>query len=330
MLRHLDSHVLRDTRTGLDPRRSVSVYLPPGYANGSQSYPVIYYFHSIRWDNERMFADGAVQRILDRAIRRGVIRPFILVAANYSSPTVGSFFENSSTSGRWMDFTTQELLPFIDQHFRTLADRRSRGLAGDFMGGYGALRFALFHPELFSSVYALHPVGTGVGDLPMAHTSRPDWARILRAERFADLAGDGFSEVFLAMAQAYAPNPARPPLYCDLAYELVDGTPRFHAGHTQRLWHNFLLDHVLREKADSLRQMRGIKFDWARFDPTQAHVISNRAFSRQLADYGIAHEAEEFNGVLWEKNWIEHGRVEHELLPFFAQHLEFAAAPTTE
>ena len=324
VLEHIDSTVLRDTRTGLDPRRSVSVYLPPGYEGSGTRYPVVYYFHSFRWDNERMFADGGVQRVLDRGIGRGAIRPFILVAANYSTPTVGSFYENSSTSGRWMDFTVKELVPFVDRTFRTLARRESRGLAGEFIGGYGALRFAMYHPELFSSVYALHPVGAGAGEIPMALNQRPDWPRILNAKSFADLSGDGFSEVFVAMAQAFSPNPNRPPFYCDFAFELVDGAPKYHPEHGQQLWNAFLLDRLVMDKAAALQQMRGIKMDWGRFDPTRAHVESNQALTRTLLDLGVEHEAEEYNGVIWEKNWIEHGRVETDLLPFFARHLAFA------
>jgi S-formylglutathione hydrolase FrmB len=47
---------------------------------------------------------------------------------------------------------------------------------GDFMGAYGALKFAILYPEQFSLVYALHPVATGTGWVPMS--SRPDWSKI--------------------------------------------------------------------------------------------------------------------------------------------------------
>jgi len=57
----------------------------------------------------------------------------------------------------------QELVPYMDTNFRTLTTRDFRGIAGHFMGGYGAIRFGMKYPELFGSVYALHPVGTGNG-----------------------------------------------------------------------------------------------------------------------------------------------------------------------
>ena len=72
-----------------------------------------------------MFEDGGVQAIFDKAIADSIIAPFILVAPNYSTPTVGSFFENSSTSGRWIDFTMEEVIPFVESRYRILGDRKS-------------------------------------------------------------------------------------------------------------------------------------------------------------------------------------------------------------
>ena len=318
---HLVSEKLRENRTGLDPNRAIKVYLPPGYAKSGKSYPVIYYFHSFFWSPEKMFEDGNLQHLLERGFANGVVPEFIFVAADYSTPTTGSFYENSSTTGHWLDFTVEELVPFIDGHFRTIRNRNSRGLAGDMIGGYGALKFAMLYPELFSVVYALHPVATGTGLVAMV--SRPDWGKIHRAKSFKDLNGDGFSQVFLAMSQAFLPNPDRPPFYCDFIVELENGQPKIHVENTKKLQSRFLLDQMLAEKSESLRQMRGIKFDWGRYDPNQDHVYANQAFTRKLDEFGIEHEAEEYRGNTSDKNWTEHGRFYESLLPFFARHLVF-------
>lgn len=320
---HLTSEVLRDNLIGLDTKRSISVYLPPDYQTSGKSYPVIYYFHSINWSNERMFADGnLVQPLFDRAIAKGLIGDFILVAANYSGPTMGSWYENSSTSGRWLDYTINEVLPYIDGHFRTIRHRDSRGLAGDFLGGYGALKFAMLYPDLFSVVYALHPVGTGTGLMPMQGVV--DWQRLHRAKSFAELWGDYYAPGFVAMAQAYLPNPNRPPFYCDFVVEMENGEPKLNVENTKKLQSRFLLDGLLKEYGDNLRKMQGIAFDWGRYDNTQSHVYSNQAFTRTLDQLGIEHIGEEYNGGPYDKNWIEHGRVEDNMLPFFNQHLVFA------
>ncbi len=319
---HITSEVLKDNRIGIDPKRSISVYLPAGYQESKKSYPVIYYFHSLNYSNERMFGAGSLaQALFDRLISNGQINEFILVAPNYSSPTLGSWYENSSTSGRWLDFTIKEVLPYIDNHFRTIRHRDSRGLAGDFIGGYGALKFAMLYPDLFSAVYALHPVGTGSGLMPAQ--TMVNWPRLHKAKTFSELWSDQYAPGFVSMAQAYLPNPDRPPFYCDFVVEMENGEPKLNAENIRKLQSRFHLDELLREYGDNLRKMRGIAFDWGRYDRTQGHVYSNQAFTRKLDQLGIDHIAEEYNGDVSEKNWIEHGRVEDNMLPFFNRHLEF-------
>ena len=87
----------------------------------------------------------------------------IFVAVDMATPLGCSWYVNSPVTGNWEDFMVRELVPYVDANFRTLANRDSRGIAGDFMGGYGAIRFGMTHPEVFGTVYALHPVGTGSG-----------------------------------------------------------------------------------------------------------------------------------------------------------------------
>lgn len=319
----LTSEILRENLIGIDPKRTISVYLPPGYGESNKSYPVVYYFHSLNWSNQRMFAEGAsAQTIFDRAISKGLIRDFILVAADYTTPHLGTFYGNASTSGRWFDYTIKEVLPYIDSHFRTIPHRESRGLAGDFLGGYAAIKSAMLYPELFSVVYALHPVGTGTGLMP-TH-SMVDWRKLHQAKAFDELWSDHFAPGFVTMSQAYLPNPNRPPFYCDFIVEMINGEPKLNAENVKKLVSGFHLDELLNHYSENLRKMRGIAFDWGRYDPTQGHVYSNQAFSRKLDQLGIEHVGEEYNGGTWDKNWIEHGRVEDNMLPFFNRYLIFA------
>ncbi len=318
---HIDSAKLRDTKTGLDPNRTIKIFLPPGYADSGKSYPVIYYCHSLNWSAEKMFEDGNLVKLLERGFSAGVIKEFIFVAADYSTPTLGSWFENSSTTGLWLDFTVGELVPFIDGHFRTLRGRDNRGVAGDFVGGYGALKFAMLYPDVFSVVYALHPVGTGTGVSP--GYKRPDWKKIFQARSFNELDPNGFSRPFVAMAQAYLPNPSRPPFYCDFMVEMENGEPQANPENVRKWETSFLLDQLLMTHVENLRRMRGIGFDWARYDPNSDHVYAAQAFTRKLDEFGIEHEAEEYRGDPWSKNWTENGRFYARLLPFFAQHLVF-------
>ena len=251
-----------------------------------------------------------------------MVPEFIFVAADYHTTGLGSLYENSTTSGRWRDFTTDELVPFIDGKFRTIRHRDSRGLAGDFMGGRGALELAMRRADLFGSVYALHPVATGTGMLPMTYLDI-DWAKVHTATSAADLSGAGRSQIFLLISQAFLPNPHRPPFYCDFPVEWVNGVSRLNPELNRRLQQGFLLEESLDACAANLRSLRGIAFDWGRYDQTTAHVFANQVFSRKLADLGVEHDAEEYVGSPWDKNWTSRGRFYARLLPFFAEHLVF-------
>jgi hypothetical protein len=189
------------------------------------------------------------------------------------------------------------------------------------MGGHGAIAFGMRHPEVFGAVYALHPVGTGLGLQTMA--SRPNWDLLWSAKSLDDLKGDPFSQLFTAIYQAHLPNPGKPPLYADLPNRKVDGRLVTDMALTAKLQDGFLLDRSVGRYADNLKTLRGFKFDWGRNDPNIDHVVSNQAFSRLLIEYGVPHEAEEYVGGWGDRTWGETGRVYTDLLPFFARTLVF-------
>src|SRR5687768_15155106 len=316
------STILKENRIGLDLKRNIKIYLPPDYATSSKSYPVVYFCHNIFRNNEKLFEDGRVIKLIDSAFASGVVKEFIFVAPDYSTATTGSIYENSVVSGRWLDHTVNEIVPFIDKKFRTIAQRESRAVIGEFMGGRGALKLAMTHSDIFSVVYALHPVATGNGDLPWRGIGI-DWEKLHNAKAYPVPGIDGRSQIFVTVSQAFLPNLNRPPLYCNFYMERENGLPKLHHENTLKSKAGFLLDEILVESTDNLRDMRGIAFDWGRFDPTQAHVISNRDFSRKLEDLGISHEAEEYRGGPHDRNWEKDGRFYARVLPFVARHMIF-------
>jgi len=320
----LASVILRENRIGLDVNRTIKVFLPPGYNDSGKSYPVVYYCHNFFSNNERVFEDGRLITLLERGFANGVVQDFIFVAADYSTPTTGSIYENSPISGRWLDFTVNELVPFIDKTFRTLPNRDSRAVVGNFIGGRGALKLAMTHAEVFSVVYAMHPVATGMGYLPWTSV-QIDWKKIQNAKSFADLQGDGRAQIFATVCQAYLPNPNRPPFYCDFFMEPENGELKFNMENINKAKVGFHLEETLHEAAANLRTMRGIAYDWGRLDPNQDHVFSNREFSKKLEDLGVEYEAEEYRGDPFNKTWTDNGRFYSRVLPFFAQHLVFEA-----
>ena len=313
--RELRSASLAQSRIGTNPVRKMAIYLPAGYEGSSQRYPVIYYF-PITFDNYAvLFEKQGAQGIFDRAIARGVIGKFILVSVDMNTPLGPSWFANSPVTGNWEDFLVKELVPYMDANFRTLASRDSRGLLGDRIGGYGAIRLGMRHPEVFGSVYALHPVGTGSG-IQIMH-ARPNWEILWNAKSLDDVRKDGFSQLFLTMYQAFLPEPEKAPLFADLPARKEGDKLVIDVALTDKLRDGFLLETMIPQYAENLKSLRGFKFDWGRSDGNQDHVYSNQAFTHKLNEFGIPHEAEEYNGSWGEKNWVEDGRVATEALPFF-------------
>jgi hypothetical protein len=127
------------------------------------------------------------------------------------------------------------------------------------------------------------------------------------------------------MSQAFLPNPNRPPFYCDFLMEIENGQPTFNVENTQKQIAGFSLDHQLEKYAANLKKLRGIAFDWSRYDPIQDHTYGSEALSRKLETFGIEHEAEEYRGVYWIENWKEHGRFSARVLPFLNRYLVFEA-----
>ena len=309
----------------ISPTRKMVVYLPPAYNESSGRYPVIYFLPSpVDGDYRSHFTKGDAPLLFDKAIAAGVISKFILVSVDMTTPLGTCWFTNSTVTGNWDDFVVGELVPYMDANFRTLANRDSRGITGIFMGGYGALRLGMRHPDVFGSVYAMHPVGTGSGTRVM--DSLPDWDLMANAKSMDDVKRDGYSAIFTSIFQAFLPNPGKPPLYVDLPAHKEGDQLIIDSQQTARLRANFFLESMVPQYADNLKSLRGLKFDWSRNDSNPDHIYSNLALTHELNEFGILHEAEEYNGVGGEPYWGAQGRIDTEVLPFFARHLIIESA----
>lgn len=315
----LRSEHLAHSRIGTDPERRMAVYLPPGYDGSSARYPVIYFFPNTFGSYRACFDQKGAQALFDRAIADGTIGSFVFVTVDLNTPIGCSWYVNSPVTGDWEAFILDDLVPYLDDHFRTLARRESRGLAGDFMGGYGALRIGMEHPDVFASIYALHPVGTGSGLLLM--DSRPNWDILWAATSLEDVKKDGLTQLFTAIFQAHVPNVDKPPLFVDLPARREVGQLVIDSKQTGRLRDSFFIESLVPRYADNLKSLRALKFDWSRGDANQDHVYANQALTHKLNEFGIVHEAEEYNGVGSEPNWGDDGRIATDVLPFFKRHL---------
>ncbi|MGC1452913.1 MAG: alpha/beta hydrolase family protein [Candidatus Sulfotelmatobacter sp.] len=131
------------------------VYLPAGYDAGAaqhppQRYPVLYFLHGLG-DNEQTLFNGGGWTLLEDLRNQYKMGDFLIVVPEGRR----SFYINSADgSVRYNDFFLQEFLPQIESKYRIRPGRAGRAISGISMGGYGALRFAFAHPELFSAVSA--------------------------------------------------------------------------------------------------------------------------------------------------------------------------------
>lgn len=131
------------------------VYLPAGYDAGATQhpptrYPVLYFLHGLG-DNERTLFNSGGWTLLDDLRNQHKMGDFLIVAPEGRR----SFYINSADgSVRYNDFFLQEFLPHIESKYRIRPGRAGRAISGISMGGYGALRFAFAHPELFSAASA--------------------------------------------------------------------------------------------------------------------------------------------------------------------------------
>jgi len=132
----------------------VAVATPPSYdATPLRRYPVLYFLHDGQGDEAVLFRQG-VMDALEAAMRAGRIPEMIVVCPRGS----GTWWVDALGGARRMAaFLTDDLVPFVDRTFRTRAVRAGRLVAGISMGGYGALRWALARPDLFTAAGGLSP-----------------------------------------------------------------------------------------------------------------------------------------------------------------------------
>ena len=141
---------------GDSPDRDVLVYLPPSYASSpNRRYPVVYFLHGYGAHAETYWNSLAVASAADETSKNGTAREMIIVLPDAYTVYDGSMFSNSPTTGDWETFIAQDLPQYIDSHYRTIANRGGRGLAGHSMGGYGTVRIGMKRPEAFSVLYAM-------------------------------------------------------------------------------------------------------------------------------------------------------------------------------
>src|SRR5262245_58014393 len=128
------------------------IYLPVSYNNSpAKKYPVLYFLHGLFEDEMRWSTRGGTDQIMDRLVGEGKIGEFIVAI-----PFGGNGFYTNTRDGseRWEDVIVTEFVPMIESTYRVNATRATRGISGTSMGGYGSLKIAMKHPDMFGSASA--------------------------------------------------------------------------------------------------------------------------------------------------------------------------------
>jgi S-formylglutathione hydrolase FrmB len=311
---------------GDDPNRDVVVYLPPSYSKEpARRYPVVYFLHGYGVGVETYVGLLRLQEAADKAIADGV-REMILVLPDANTVYSGSMYSNSLTTGDWEGFLSQDLVGYIDSHYRTVPNRDSRGLSGHSMGGYGTMRVGMKHPEVFSALYSMsacclmnnpgqQPAAgqRGRGEVAPASPAAPPQGNAARGAAPAGRGrgGGAMANALSAQAAAWAPNPMNPPQYFDLPTKDGEVQPLIAA---KWVANSPLV--MVDQYVPSLKRYRAIAVDVGDKDPLGA---SNVDLDKALTRLGIAHTFEQFEG--------DHGnrtaaRFVSHLLPFFSKQLK--------
>ena len=317
---HIKVHgkLLEGNLEGDSPDRDVSVYLPPSYKkNSKQRYPVIYMLHGYTDSDDKWMGPTKhwinLPSVIDKALAAKESREFIIVMPNGFTRYHGSMYSNSVITGDWEDFVAQELVAYMDAHYRTIPEAASRGLAGHSMGGYGAMRIGMKHPEIFSAVYLQSPCCMTAPD-PQANATSLEKAATVK--NFDDIAQVEFlPRAMLASAAAWSPNPQNPPLYLDLPWKDGEWQPEI----AQRWAANAPLVTV-DQYITNLKRLKGLAFDAGDKDQPIASNIA--ILDEDLNTNNVPHFFEIYDG-----DHLNHiaERFEMKVLPFFSKNLSFTA-----
>jgi putative tributyrin esterase len=176
----------------LGVRKRLVVYLPRSYTREStRRYPVVYYLHGLSGSQGDWVSKGGIDGIADSLF--GASTPEMILVmpdgddgwyTNWTSQfsyracadTLKAEWPESYCveHQRYDDYIVRDVVGFIDSHYRTLATREHRGIAGLSMGGYGALSLALHHPDVFAAAASHSGVVSPlyIGPRPFAEPAR--------------------------------------------------------------------------------------------------------------------------------------------------------------
>jgi len=293
--------------------RDVIVFLPPSYKQDKhRRYPVVYALHGYSIGAEQWTHEIHVPQTIEGAFAQGA-KEMIVVLPDSKTVHNGSMYSSSVTTGDFENFISHDLVAYVDAHYRTIPERRSRGLVGHSMGGYGATRIGMKHADVFGSLYIMSPCC--LSPRPMTSVN-PELEKSLEAVKTPEDSAKlpFFARATLASAAAWSPDPKNPPLYLDLPFK--DGAVR---PDVLEKWTANSPLAFIDQYIGNLRKYHGIAIDVGdqdglRIDTGKLHDV--------LDKYGIENSFEIYHGT---HTSAVADRFQNHVMPFFSQNLCFKA-----
>ena len=163
------------------------IYVPAGYCASSGRYPVVYLLHGAPGSAADWLTNTGVQQTMDQLIAQGRVPPMLIVMPDGNYGELGdTFWANGNAAagfGRAEDYVVQEIVPFVDATYRTIAGRAGRAIGGLSAGAYGSVNIAVHHPDMFGAVAAMSGfyragltdggVDLFAGDAQLQHANSP-------------------------------------------------------------------------------------------------------------------------------------------------------------
>jgi hypothetical protein len=177
----ISSELLRDNVLGDPSDRPLWVYTPPGYDEGAERWPTVYMIqgytgHVGMWANRMPYRQPFLETA-DAVFASGTAPGCVVVYVDAWTAYGGSQYVDSPGTGRYHSYLCDEVVPWVDAHYRTIPDRESRAIAGKSSGGFGAMITPMLRPDLFGA-FATH-AGDTLYELCYVHDFGPA-ARALR------------------------------------------------------------------------------------------------------------------------------------------------------
>lgn len=195
---------LKNNLIGTKEIQKIGVYLPPSYSKSSKKYPVVYFL------NGYTVKPGQYPKTepYDNFMKKHAEGEFILIELNGYNLFEGSMYVNSPVTGNWEDYVVKDVIAYVDSHFRTLAKRESRGIAGHSMGGGGTVNIALKHPEVYAVAYAMSPAVLSNDKLFSGVMGNDSILKVVQnfSAKMAKVENEDFPEVIQKEMRSFKPN----------------------------------------------------------------------------------------------------------------------------